>query len=90
MLRRDVACADANVPAVAILRDEREVDRPSNDAALQKFIEAAPQVGLRAELVGPDALERLSNSTGSSSVRRPMSATTRTNSPGAQPRSVCP
>jgi glutathione synthase/RimK-type ligase-like ATP-grasp enzyme len=58
--RPRVPCADANVPAVAILRDEREVDRPSNDAALQKFIEAAPQVGLRAELVGPDALERLS------------------------------
>ncbi|MGZ5115611.1 MAG: RimK family protein [Burkholderiales bacterium] len=51
--------AEANGPAVAILRDEHEVDRPSNDAALQKFIEAAPRVGLRADLIGPDALARL-------------------------------
>ncbi len=51
--------ADIDAPVVAILRDEREVDRPSNDAALQKFVEVAPAVGLRAEIVGPDALHRL-------------------------------
>ena len=50
---------DANIPAVAILRDPKEVDRPSNDAALEKFVEAAPRVGLRAEIIGPDALDRL-------------------------------
>jgi glutathione synthase/RimK-type ligase-like ATP-grasp enzyme len=51
---------DSDPPVVAILRDEREVDRPSNDAALEKFAAAAPSVGLRAEIVGADALERLS------------------------------
>jgi glutathione synthase/RimK-type ligase-like ATP-grasp enzyme len=58
--RRPPACAgEANVPTVAILRDEREIDRPSNDRALQKFVDAAPSVGLRAEIIGRDDLERL-------------------------------
>src|SRR3954464_11550839 len=51
--------AEADVPAVAILRDEREVDRPSNEHALQKFVDAAPAVGLRAEIIGRDDLARL-------------------------------
>jgi hypothetical protein len=51
--------ADSDIPKVAILRDESEVDRPSNDAALQKFIDAAPSVGLRAQLIGAKDLERL-------------------------------
>jgi glutathione synthase/RimK-type ligase-like ATP-grasp enzyme len=46
-------------PRIAILHDDREVDRPSNDAALAKFVEAASSVGLQAELIGPDALGRL-------------------------------
>ena len=53
--------ADRETPLLAILRDENEKDRPSNDAALQKFVRAAPAVGLRAEIVGPDALDRLSD-----------------------------
>jgi glutathione synthase/RimK-type ligase-like ATP-grasp enzyme len=53
--------AESDVPAVAILRDEREVDRPSNERALQKFVDAAPAVGLRAEIVGPEALDRLTD-----------------------------
>ena len=53
------AAGERDVPAVGILRDEQETDRPSNDAALQKFVQAAPVVGLRAEIVGPEALERL-------------------------------
>jgi glutathione synthase/RimK-type ligase-like ATP-grasp enzyme len=53
------AAAERDVPLVAILRDEDEKDRPSNDGALQKFVRAAPIVGLRAEIVGPEALERL-------------------------------
>ncbi|MEA3158260.1 MAG: hypothetical protein QOK44_5849 [Betaproteobacteria bacterium] len=57
--RPRITNVEANVPAVAILRDEGEVDRPSNDAALQKFIDAAPRVGVRAELIAPDALARL-------------------------------
>src|SRR5205814_881318 len=52
--------ADGDLPVVAILRDEREVDRPSNDAALQKFVAAAPSVGLRGVIVGPDVLDRIS------------------------------
>ena len=55
------AGAESDVPAVAILRDEREVDRPSNDRALQKFVDAAPSVGLRAEIIGRDDLHRLAD-----------------------------
>jgi glutathione synthase/RimK-type ligase-like ATP-grasp enzyme len=36
-----------------------EAHRPSNEEALQRFVQAAPLVGLEAELIGPDALERL-------------------------------
>ena len=50
---------DTHVPAVAILVDESETDRPSNDAALRKFVAHARNVGLRAEIIGPDALEKL-------------------------------
>jgi glutathione synthase/RimK-type ligase-like ATP-grasp enzyme len=55
------ATRESDAPTIAILRDATEKDRPSNDAALQKFVSAARVVGLRAELVGPDALERLPN-----------------------------
>jgi len=55
------AISDSDVPSVAIVHDEREQDRPSNDTALQKFVELAPTVGLRAELVGPSALDRLND-----------------------------
>jgi hypothetical protein len=55
------AMSDSDVPSVAILHDEREKDRPSNDTALHKFVEFAPTVGLRAELVGPTALDRLND-----------------------------
>ena len=50
---------DSDKPIVAILVDEREVDRPSNDGALQKLVAAAPTVGLRAEIVGPDIVDRI-------------------------------
>jgi glutathione synthase/RimK-type ligase-like ATP-grasp enzyme len=46
-------------PRLAILRDPNEPHKPSNDEALRRFVKAAPLVGLEAELVGPDALERL-------------------------------
>jgi glutathione synthase/RimK-type ligase-like ATP-grasp enzyme len=46
-------------PRVAILRDPNEPHKPSNDEALQRFVKAAPLVGLEAELIGPEALERL-------------------------------
>ena len=46
-------------PKLAILVDPDETDRPSNDEALHRFVAAAPLVGLEAELVGPEAIERL-------------------------------
>jgi glutathione synthase/RimK-type ligase-like ATP-grasp enzyme len=53
--------AESIVPAIAILHDEHATDRPSNDLALRKFVDAAPSVGLRAEIVSPDALDRLAD-----------------------------
>ena len=46
-------------PRLAILWDRNEPHKPSNEEALQRFIKAAPLVGLDAELIGPEALERL-------------------------------
>jgi glutathione synthase/RimK-type ligase-like ATP-grasp enzyme len=46
-------------PRLAILWDPNESPRPSNEEALQRFVKAAPLVGLQAELIGPEALERL-------------------------------
>ena len=44
---------------LAILRDEKEAHKPSNPEALQRLVRTAPLVGLEAELIGPDALDRL-------------------------------
>lgn len=46
-------------PRIAILWDPDEPHKPSNKEALDRLVAAAPLVGLEAELVGPDALERL-------------------------------
>ena len=46
-------------PRLAILWDPNEPHKPSNEEALQRFVKTAPLVGLEAELIGPDALERL-------------------------------
>ncbi len=46
-------------PRLAILWDANEPHKPSNEEALQRLVQAAPLVGLEAELIGPDALERL-------------------------------
>jgi glutathione synthase/RimK-type ligase-like ATP-grasp enzyme len=46
-------------PKVAILHDPARSERPSNDEALRKFVAAASVVGLQAQIVGPEALERL-------------------------------
>jgi glutathione synthase/RimK-type ligase-like ATP-grasp enzyme len=46
-------------PRLAILWDAKEVHKPSNEEALQRMVRAAPLVGLEAELIGPDAMERL-------------------------------
>jgi glutathione synthase/RimK-type ligase-like ATP-grasp enzyme len=50
---------DGRRPRLAILRDPNEPHKPSNEEALQRLVRAAPVVGLDAELIGPDALERL-------------------------------
>jgi len=47
-------------PRIAILWDEKEPHKPSNEEALERLVRTAPLVGLDAELIGPDALERLS------------------------------
>lgn len=46
-------------PRLAILWDPNEPQKPSNEEALQRFVKAAPLVGLDAELIRPDELERL-------------------------------
>jgi len=46
-------------PRLAILWNPDEAHKPSNEEALQRFVKAAPLVGLDAELIGPEALERL-------------------------------
>jgi glutathione synthase/RimK-type ligase-like ATP-grasp enzyme len=46
-------------PRLAILWDQNEPHKPSNEEALQRFVKAAPLVGLDAELIGPEALDRL-------------------------------
>ncbi len=54
-----VLAAPIDQPKLAILWDPREVDRPSNQDALQKLIDIAPSVGLTAELVTADAIDRI-------------------------------
>src|SRR6185295_3240656 len=51
--------AAAAKPKVAILWDAAEKHKPSNEEAIGRFVDAAPAVGLVAEVIGPDALERL-------------------------------
>ena len=51
--------AGGGKPRLAILHDPDEAHKPSNDEALQRLVQAAPRVGLEAELIGPDALDRL-------------------------------
>ena len=46
-------------PRLAILTDPNDPLRPSNDEALERFVKAAPLVGLEAEIIGPEALDRL-------------------------------
>jgi glutathione synthase/RimK-type ligase-like ATP-grasp enzyme len=46
-------------PRLAILWDPKEPHQPSNEAARERFIRVASQVGLDAELITLDALERL-------------------------------
>jgi glutathione synthase/RimK-type ligase-like ATP-grasp enzyme len=56
---RSLTRVSAGRPRIAILRDENEPFKPSNAEALERLVRAAPSVGLEAELIGPDELERL-------------------------------
>jgi glutathione synthase/RimK-type ligase-like ATP-grasp enzyme len=58
-LPRSARAAGEARPRLAILVDAREEHKPSNDEAIHRFVAAAPCVGLQAEVIGPDALERL-------------------------------
>ena len=49
----------AVVPTVAILCGATDADQPSNPAALQKFVEAAQDLGMRAEIITPADAARL-------------------------------
>ena len=51
--------ASGEKPRVAILWDPKEEHKPSNEAAVQRFVEAPPSVGLAADVIGPDDIERL-------------------------------
>jgi glutathione synthase/RimK-type ligase-like ATP-grasp enzyme len=57
--RARAPAAPGELPKIGILCDPRVEDRPSNDKAIRKFIEAAPLVGLQAEVIGPGDIERL-------------------------------
>jgi len=46
-------------PRLAILWDPNEPHKPSNEEALQQFVRIAPKVGLEAEMITLDALERV-------------------------------
>ncbi len=46
-------------PAVAILHDGNSTDAPSNPEALRRFVGAATRLGMRAAIVGKDAIDRL-------------------------------
>jgi glutathione synthase/RimK-type ligase-like ATP-grasp enzyme len=51
--------ASHGVPALAILHTPGEPLPPSNAAALQSFVRAAKHLGMRAEIIGRDAIDRL-------------------------------
>jgi len=55
----EAVAAGARTPVLAILYDPSAPDKCSNDKALRKFVEIAPKVGLRAELIGPDDIDRI-------------------------------
>jgi glutathione synthase/RimK-type ligase-like ATP-grasp enzyme len=54
-----VVASGARTPVLAILHDPDVPDKCSNDEALRKFVEIAPRVGLRAELIEPKDIDRI-------------------------------
>ncbi|HEY8050392.1 MAG TPA: RimK family protein [Ramlibacter sp.] len=53
------AANSTRTPVLAILHDPSAADKCSNDEALRKFVEIAPKVGIRAELIGPGDVDRI-------------------------------
>jgi glutathione synthase/RimK-type ligase-like ATP-grasp enzyme len=51
--------ASTHRPAIAILHTPGEPLPPSNPAALEKLLRAAPDLGMRAEIIQRDAIDRL-------------------------------
>lgn len=57
--RHRVPDTTPGAPAIAVLHNEDEPDPPSNAQALEKLLTAARSLGLRAERIGRDDIERL-------------------------------
>jgi glutathione synthase/RimK-type ligase-like ATP-grasp enzyme len=53
------SAAVARRPRLAILHDPAAPERPSNDEALERFVRIAPAVGIVAELIGPQDVDRI-------------------------------
>jgi glutathione synthase/RimK-type ligase-like ATP-grasp enzyme len=53
------AARDTRPPVLAILHDPTAEDKCSNDEALRKFVQIAPKVGIRAELISPGDVGRI-------------------------------
>lgn len=53
------ATGAGRTPVLAILHDPRAEDKCSNEGALRKFVEIAPRVGIRAELITPADVDRI-------------------------------
>jgi glutathione synthase/RimK-type ligase-like ATP-grasp enzyme len=54
-----LAAQGGHTPVLAILHDPSLEDKCSNDGALAKFVEIAPRVGIRAELIEPQDVDRI-------------------------------
>jgi hypothetical protein len=77
-------------PRLAILWDPKEPHKPSNEEALQKLVQMAPVVGLEAELIELDALDRLDEFDALFNRASPESTASATSSCAGRKRWACP
>ncbi|HWI14262.1 MAG TPA: RimK family protein, partial [Burkholderiales bacterium] len=54
-----VGASEGERPSIAILHDPGETEAPSNPAALERFVRAANEVGMDAEIIDRRALDRI-------------------------------
>jgi len=54
-----VGASEGERPSIAILHDPGETEAPSNPAALERFVRAAGEVGMDAEIIDRHALDRI-------------------------------